>query len=318
MNPLVSIVCLCYNHGRFVRQAVTSVIRQTYSPLQIIVVDDASQDESIAEINVLKQEFPFLEILLLPVNTGNCKAFNSGYKLVRGEFVVDFATDDVMVTDRIEKQVRYFQRLDDSYGVVFTDALYIDSDNVVFRRHFDYLAAKKLVTRIPSGDVYRDVISRYFIPSPTMLSRRKVFDDLKGYDEDLAYEDFDFWVRSARNFKYAFLNEALTLIRRKHSSLSSGWYRRGDAQLHSTYLVCRKAIQLNRSPEDDRALLKRIRYELRQSVFSENLQEARLFFELLKEIVKPGLTDRFIFTLSILRLPLSPLRQLYHKIRFGS
>lgn len=317
MNPLVSVVCLCYNHEPYIRQAVESVIHQSYRPLQVIVADDGSTDGSVREIQKLKEEYPFLEILILPVNSGNCKAFNSGYKLVKGEFVVDFATDDIMMPDRIERQIKFFESLDESFGVVFTDAVYIDTQNVAFRNHFDYLFSKKLLTTIPQGDIYQDVLSRYFIPSPTMLSRKKVFDDLNGYDEHLAYEDFDFWVRSSRSFKYGFQNEKLTKIRRKHSSLSSGWYQKGDGQLHSTYLVCRKAQQLNRSPEDDQALIKRIRYELRQSVFSENRKEAKLFFELMKDIQRPKVSDRFIFMLSKLKLPLSPFRLLYHRIRFG-
>ena len=126
MKPLVSIVCLCYNHQAFVRQAVESVIQQSYSPLQIIVADDASSDASVAEILKLKTEYPFLDLLLIAENVGNCKAFNAAYKLAKGEFIIDFATDDLMLPDRIEKQVQFFGQQDRNTGVVFTDAVYID------------------------------------------------------------------------------------------------------------------------------------------------------------------------------------------------
>lgn len=194
--PLVSVICLCYNHARFVREAVVSVVGQTYKNLQVIVADDNSNDGSVSEIQKLKAEYPFLEILLLTHNVGNCKAFNSAFKLAKGKFIIDFATDDVMMPDRIEKQVLYFEQSDQHVGVVFTDATYIDEAGKFIRNHFPYLLKKKLITHIPQGDVYRDVLSTYFIPGPTMMVRREVLDFLGGYDEELTYEDFDFWVRS--------------------------------------------------------------------------------------------------------------------------
>ncbi|HTE30447.1 MAG TPA: glycosyltransferase family A protein, partial [Chryseolinea sp.] len=124
-KPLVSVICLCYNHERFVREAIESVVLQTYTPVQIIVADDASVDNSQHVIKELKERYPFLELLLLQHNLGNCKAFNKAYGLVKGKFVIDFSTDDVMLHDRIEKQVAYLENAGDQTGVVFTDASYI-------------------------------------------------------------------------------------------------------------------------------------------------------------------------------------------------
>lgn len=317
MKPLVSIVCLCYNHAAFVRQAVESVIQQSYSPLQIIVADDASKDGSTLEIQKLKAEYPFLELLLLPVNVGNCKAFNSAFKLVKGDYVIDFATDDVMMPDRIEKQVQFFKSVDRTVGIVFTDAIYINEEGKLIRNHFEYLIRKRLISRIPQGDVYRDVVSTYFIPGPTMMVRREVFDVLAGYDEALTYEDFDFWVRSARYYRYAFLNEQLTCIRKVRQSMSTGWYIPGDKQLYSTYLVCKKAQHLNRDEGDKQALIKRVRYEFRQSVLSENYSEATLFYSLLEELKGVRFGDLILLFVNQYRVPLSAWRKVYHKVRFS-
>ncbi len=280
-------------------------------------MDDGSTDDSADKIKKIKNENPSVEIILSPVNRGNCSAFNIALKKVTGDYVIDFAADDVMMPDRIEKQVKFFQTLDETYGVVFTDAEYIDADGKFIRNHYDYLRSKKLISVIPHGDVYRDVISRYFISSPTMMIRKKVFDDIGGYDESLVYEDFDFWVRSSRIFKYGFLNESLTKVRKTESSMSSRQYKKGDKQLHSTYLVCCKAMHLNRDEEDVLALMKRIRYELRQSVFSENSNESKLFYKLLVKMDKVILLDRVLRMINQLGLPLSGLRNLYNAIRFN-
>lgn len=299
------------------RQAVESVIRQSYRHLQIIIADDASRDGSIEEIQNLKAEYPFVELLLFAENKGNCAAFNAAFKLAKGDFVIDFATDDVMLPNRIEKQVQLFERLDPSVGVVFTDATYIDEKGEFLRNHFEYLLRKRLVTTVPEGDVYRDLLSTYFIPGPTMMVRREVFIAMGGYDEALAYEDFDFWVRSSRNFGYAYLNERLTYIRKSKLSMSAGWYVPGDKQLHSTYLVCRKAQLLNRDEDDQKALIKRVRYEFRQSVLSENYPEASEFFSMLKALNGVRVGDSLLSFANRNKIRLSLWRKLYHSMRFS-
>lgn len=315
--PKVSVICLCYNQSKWVEEAVRSVLDQSYSNIQLIVIDDASTDDSASKIRLLKERHPSVEIILSEKNQGNCRAFNVGLKRATGDFIIDFAADDVMEPTRVEEQTNFFKTLDESYGVIFTDAEYINKNGEFIRMHYDYLKKKKLISTIPEGDVYRDVVSRYFISSPTMMIKKEVLDFLGGYDESLTYEDFDFWVRSSRKYKYAFLNKSLTKVRRSKNSMSSGWYQPGDNQLHSTYLVCRKAMLLNRDEGDVLALLKRIRYEHRQSILSGNHNEGKLFFALLDELNRVTSGDQFLHFANRLRMPLAWLRRLYHLYRFG-
>lgn len=314
-NPLVTVVCVCYNHERFVEEAILSVINQTYDNLQIIFLDDGSRDRSVEKVQGLRHDRK-LEYVILHENIGYCKAFNKTLPLIKGEFFIDFATDDVMMSDRIERQVRKFQSLDGSYGVVFTDAIYIDETGFELRHHYEYMFRKGLIKKIPEGYIYKDLLARYFIAAPTMMTRTQVIIDLKGYDENLSYEDFDFWIRSSIRYQYGFLNEKLTKIRKLSQSMSTGWYKPGDTQLHSTYLVCKKAQVLNRDEADNQALAIRLKHELRQSVFSGNFGEAALFYNLLRDMNRDSAFDRLLFKLNKLRLPLSPLRSLYHRIRY--
>lgn len=313
-QPLVSVICLCYNHKPFLREAMESVVRQTYANLQVILVDDASSDGSEQLIQQLASEHKQIHTILLPTNLGNCEAFNVGLAHAKGEFIIDFATDDVMLPDRIAKQVDFFLERDFKTGVVFTDAIYIDEFSKPFRKHFEYLKAKKLLNRIPSGDVFRDVLTTFFICSPTMMIRREVLAALNGYDELLAYEDFDFWVRASRLYEFAFLDEALTLVRKSSGSMSAGWYKKGDLQLHSTYLICCKAKELCRNEEDLNALRQRVHYEFRQSVFSGNKKEARLFDALAQTLGKVPVSFSIVRIASWLPLPWSWIRSAYHRI----
>lgn len=316
MHPLVSVICLCYNHERFVRESLLSVFHQSYPNIEVIIVDDASTDQSVNVILEIVENRMGIQFVDLEKNIGNCAAFNRGLTLAKGKYLIDFATDDVMLPERIAQQVAFFETHDGSWGVNFTDATYIDPEGKFIRHHFEYLKQKNLLNRIPEGDVYQDVLSTYFIPSPTMMIRKEVMDELGGYDESLAYEDFDFWVRASRLYKFSFLNERSTYIRRKHGSMSEGWYVPGDKQLHSTFIVCKKAAKLNRTVPEKNALIRRLRYELRQSVFSENHVEGQNFFKLLQGLQGISGTDRLLYFLNRLQLPLSWMRSLYHRLRY--
>lgn len=312
-NPLVSVICLCYNHERFLEEALVSVFSQTYANIEVIIVDDASTDLSVAVIKEFLANNPELNAKthFLPKNLGNCKAFNQGLALAHGKYVIDFATDDVLFPERIEKQVNYFESLDESFGVVFTEAAYINEKGQHWYYHFQDKFAHIYPNNIPTGDVYTMVLSTYFISAPTMLMKKEVLDNLGGYDENLAYEDFDFWVRSSRNYQYAFLDECLTKVRKSNRSLSSALYQPGDRQLYSTYLVCQKAVKLNKNSEEQQALVKRIKYELRQAVFSDNYLEAELFFNLLKSLKGMKGIYQFYYWLSKMPFNLGWWRQFY-------
>ena len=314
-TPLVSVICLCYNHKRFLEASVRSVFDQTWPNVEIIIVDDASTDGSPELLRQYADQRQ-VQMVLLPENLGNCAAFNRGLALARGKYIIDLATDDVLFPERIEKQVLFFEKLDKEVGVIFSNSEYIDAQDNHLRYHYPVDREQKARQAVPQGNVFSTLLSSYFISSPSMMMKKEVLDKLGGYDENLAYEDFDFWVRSARDYQYAYQDLILTRVRKVENSLSSGWYMPGDPQLHSTYLVCRKATALIHSQPEQEALLKRVKFEIRQAVFSDNHVEATNFIKLLGEL---GHLDRkyaFLAWLNNRKLKLAWLRKLYHRIRY--
>ncbi|SMD36404.1 Glycosyltransferase involved in cell wall bisynthesis [Reichenbachiella faecimaris] len=311
-NPLVSVICLCYNQARFVQEALDSVMTQSYDSIELIIVDDASSDGSQNEIDNWLSKHTGISFLPIKENLGSTVAFNQGLKLATGKYIIDLAADDILLADRIEKQVRFFEKQAKKVGVIYSNGTYISEVGEKLQTHFD---KDRLMPY--EGNIYENVIDTYFIPTPTMMMRKDVLDELNGYDESLAYEDFDFWVRSSRNWNYAYQPEVLTLIRKSDQSYSTSWYKQGDAQLHSTYLVCEKIRSINKSESEQMALIRRLQFELRQSAFSGNHKEFDCFYHLYKRLKQPSGFYRLLNALNKMKLDLSFVRRVYHKFRFG-
>ncbi|MBR9999842.1 MAG: glycosyltransferase family 2 protein [Cyclobacteriaceae bacterium] len=282
--PLVSVICLCYNHARFIKESLESVLAQDYSPVEIIVVDDKSSDMSRQIIEEIALGNPEIRTIFLENNQGNCKAFNTGFRASSGKYIIDLAADDILMPERIRTGVACMERSDESFGVHFTDAAYIDENAVFLRTHYKKDHAGNLIEHVPEGDIYRELLARYFICSPTMMIKRIVLEVLGGYDENLAYEDFDFWVRSSRKYKYCFTDEVLVKKRLVRGSLSSRQYTASSRILASTYRVCIKAERLNRNRSEHLALAKRAAYEGRQAILSGNFVQAMNFMSLIDRL----------------------------------
>lgn len=303
MEPVVSVICLCYNHGEFLKEALNSVFEQTYEKIQIIVIDDASTDGSQGLLKSFLSERDDVRLILNQSNQGNCKSFNRALGEATGKYIVDLATDDVMTPTRVARQVAYFQGLGQEYGVVYSDFVPIDTDgNALIGGQKD---ADKL-----SGNLFNDLVKRYFIAPPTMMIKKEVFDYLGGYDEELAYEDFDFWVRSSHRYKYAYLDEKLTKIRKVDGSLSTKFYGdRSGEMLSSTYAVCEKVSKLVRNNDERSALKQRISYEMRQSLFTSNFNLVGEFYALQKKNNAVSFMNKIIRLCSKLRLSFSFLNR---------
>ncbi|GAB3224702.1 hypothetical protein GCM10027346_05140 [Hymenobacter seoulensis] len=291
--PLVSIVATCYNHAPFLRPALDSILAQTYPNIEVVLLDNASTDGSAAILQEYAARYPHWHLQLLPENIGLCRAFNLGYRRTSGEFVVDFATDDVLLPERLTQQVALFQQLPPHVGVVYSDAELIDEQG----RHLRYHIRRengRLFPQPASGEVFAEVLRRYFISTPTMLMRRATLDALGGFDETLYYEDFDFWVRAARDWHFQFL-DAVTTQKRKHPQAMSGTaYRPNDPHLDSTVATCRKALVLCRTAAEREALAVRARWEMRQCVRHGSHAHALQFAEVLRQTGYFTLIDQLV------------------------
>ena len=273
--PLVTIIALCHNHAPYLREALDSILAQDYAPLEVWLVDNGSTDGSPAILRAYAQAQPGWHLLLLPDNIGNCRAFNQAFLQSQGEFVVDFATDDILLPRRLSQQVALFQSLPPDYGMVYSNCELISEAGAPLGPYHQVDKNGALHPRPASGWVFGEVLRRYFISTPTMLMRRATLLALGGYDEALSYEDFDFWVRASRDWRFQY-QDAVTTRKRKHPrSMSAQVTAAHDPYLASTLAVCRKALALCRTPAEARALARRLRYELLHALRRHQWSAAR-------------------------------------------
>lgn len=267
-NSLVTIICLCYNHEKYVIESLLSVLNQNYPFVELIVVDDCSTDNSAATISNWILDHPKVQFIANEVNLGSTKSFNKALKLAKGEFIIDLAADDVLLPNCVSLQLKTFQESNyKNLGIVYGNAELITENGVFDSYYFTVDSHKKTIEKRQTGDIYLSVISGgNSICSVSSMVRKTVFDALNGYDENLAYEDLDLWIRASRNYEVDFVDEILIQKRISSNSLGTHFFIKNDARSkkinYSTYLIIKKVIALNRTKEEHKAILKRIHFEM--------------------------------------------------------
>ena len=118
-QPLVSVVIPCYNHEKFVQDSIQSVIDQTYENIELIVIDDGSTDSSVQKIQemvtICQQRFSRFE-LRYRKNKGLTATLNEALRWIEGEYYIAIASDDLMVSSRIVRQVEILNQNSEYYA----------------------------------------------------------------------------------------------------------------------------------------------------------------------------------------------------------
>ena len=194
-TPRVSVLMPSYNHAPFVAQAIESVLGQSYSDLELIVVDDGSTDGTPDVVSRYAGD-PRVRIEVFSVNQGAATATNHCRSMARGEFVALLNSDDVFLPDKVAQQVDLLDR-HPGLAAVFSQVQFIDERGEPVDD-----AANPFATLFRTTQPHRFAWLRMFflrgngLCHPTILARKSVYDTLGPFDP--AYRqlhDFDMWVR---------------------------------------------------------------------------------------------------------------------------
>jgi glycosyltransferase involved in cell wall biosynthesis len=219
----VSVIIPTYNGGEHLLDAVNSVLQQTYAPLEIIVVDDGSQEDILRILSPVSQRIMYIR----QDNAGPAAARNSGIRAARGEFIAFLDDDDLWHPTKIEAQMRGMSQ-DPYCGLVYSFPLRIDENGSII--------PIQLPETCPSGYVYYDFLryNRIHTPSVTLL-RATVFDKVGMFDESnecISCEDYDLWLRIAQKYKLIFCSDARIYYRQTASGISNNNYNHLRAYLY--------------------------------------------------------------------------------------
>jgi len=219
--PLVTIGAANFNNSRYVIESLESIRAQTYPNMELVIVDDASKDDSPALIEEwLKTYDKPYRYIRHETNGGLCKTCNDLIKNAKGKYISLIGTDDLYVPEKIAKQVDLLEK-DPSAGMVYSDTYLIDENGSRMSGTFMTTLSKCPFDRAPSGDVLNELQQMNFIHGLSMLIRKSVYDEIGGYDETLSFEDYDMNLRIAKRFKILFMDEIVCLYR-IHSQSFSG------------------------------------------------------------------------------------------------
>jgi alpha-1,3-rhamnosyltransferase len=213
--PLVSVIISCYNHQDFIQSCIESVIRQTYPNIELIVFDDGSSDRSPVILDALSKQHGFY--FKAQENAGLSTTLNRALAEAKGEYICQLGSDDILMLDKVEKQVNYMEQHPD-IALLGGNILCIDDAGVI-------KAQQKLTP-------YREVDFNTLMlnpkqgpPAPTMMMQADVLRGIGGYNPNNNLEDLYLWLKFTHSgHKVAILNDVLAYYR-KHSYNTTKNYR---------------------------------------------------------------------------------------------
>lgn len=192
--PLVSVVIPSFNHAKFIPKTIDSINAQTYKAIEIIVLDDSSQDDSARLLTTMAESHGF-KLVLNPRNMGLVKTLNMGLGMATGVYFAPCASDDYWHPEKIEKQVARMEATP-NLKIVFTEGSEVDSNG-------NLLGPVRYSKRSPTRWYFDDVIFWADLPPASFMARRSEMLEVGGYPGEFRIEDLPMWLALLSSGGYA-------------------------------------------------------------------------------------------------------------------
>jgi len=220
-QPKVLAFFSCYNHEKYVAEAIESVLNQTYRNIELFIVNDGSTDNSAKIIESYRKD-ERVKFVNLSVNTAAAGAFRIIDEYIRAsdaEYIAGMASDDKWKLNKLEKQIAFMEK-NTSYKACFT------WDELIFEEGADTRTLKEGYSHWPPRDRFKSleqlIMEGNFYNGVSVVMRRNAYVENGGYN--WAYrnlQDYDYWVRFHMHYPVYIIEEKLTYYRKHATNLST-------------------------------------------------------------------------------------------------
>lgn len=213
--PKVSVIIPTHNRSGCLKLAIASVLNQTYQDFEIIVVDDASNDNTVEIVETFNEER--IKYIRHEKCKGPAGARNTGVKNASGKYVAFLDDDDEWLPQKLFLQVDVLDHSSRQIAGVYSGFLRIDKRS---RKTIDRVIPTK------RGDIFQDMLLGNCIGTSTILLKKECFERVGLFDESMLFcEDYDLWVRISKQFQFEYIKEPLVNYSVQENSYSTNYER---------------------------------------------------------------------------------------------
>jgi len=208
--PLVSIVMPTHNRSLLLRRAVSSILEQTFTNFELIIVDDCSDDDTEHQVSTVDDH----RIIYLKSESrvGAAAARNIAIKSARGRYIAFLDSDDEYLHNKLELQVNKFEEAPANIGIIYCGYYIAYESNHYY----------EVVPPEYKGNLFDILLKHNRIGSPTPLVRKECFNSCGLFDESLpSCQDWDMWLRISTKYDFDFVNEPLAKVHNHGNQIST-------------------------------------------------------------------------------------------------
>lgn len=213
-SPLISCIIPTHNRAGKLTTAAESVLTQTYSNIELLIVDDQSKDNTKEVVELMMQKDNRIKYLLNPTKGAN-NARNFGITNAKGQYIAFLDDDDKWTNTKLEKQLNAFKGLGDEYGVVYCPFVRKSTKGKIGRRHPSRFSGVK------NGDILDRLLKRNFITTSTLFVKAEVFKKSGMFSPKYkSFQDWELLTRIACDYHFYFLDEVLVNLYESNDSIT--------------------------------------------------------------------------------------------------
>ncbi|NLI92082.1 MAG: glycosyltransferase family 2 protein [Peptococcaceae bacterium] len=207
MDILVSVIMPAYNSEKYIEKAISSVLSQSYSNFELIVVDDGSRDDTAIIVSEIAGRDKRIQFFRNQKNSGVSETRNFGISQAKGDWIAFLDSDDMWAPGKLEKQIKLIKNKEHA-NLLFTGSSFIDENDNPY----------SFMLKIPEEIKYKDLLKQNIISCSSVLLNKQLLAEYKMERNDL-HEDYALWLKILRNENYAYgINEPLLIYRLSKNS----------------------------------------------------------------------------------------------------